>query len=261
MLKIFLTLLLLFPLTGKADDKVMLNSDNTIILRGVVDNASVLETMLELAAKSVKRGSDNYTLYLVLDSPGGSIAAGMDLIRFAKSIKNLKTISIFAASMASAIVEALPGERLAVEDATLMFHRASGRFGGTFGEGEVESQLKYAKSLVTKLETVNASRMKLSLKTYRKMVKDELWLFGNDNLTNNTVDKIVNVECTKELTDKRIKSVVRVIIFDVDVEHSGCPLIREPIAVGSENNDSTTIIIDDELNDFSKEYYNELRRN
>ena len=66
------------------------------------------------------------TIYIVVNSPGGSVTAGMKFITFANGIDNVKTITITAISMGSAIVEALPGERLIVPNATFMFHRAAG---------------------------------------------------------------------------------------------------------------------------------------
>lgn len=116
---------------------VLLRTDNTVYLQGEVSSRSMTDiqnNLLDLVLLRQKSGK-SYPIYLVLDSPGGSIVAGEDFIQFAKTLKNVETITFFAASMASAIVEALPGNRLVVESGTMMFHRAAGGFQGQFENG------------------------------------------------------------------------------------------------------------------------------
>lgn len=93
MLKFFIAVLLVFPLLGLAGEKVVLNKNNCVVLRGEVTDESVTKAQLELVSLVLNRGMSNYPLYLVLDSPGGSLDAGASFIQFAKTIKNLHTIT------------------------------------------------------------------------------------------------------------------------------------------------------------------------
>src|SRR5690349_6682828 len=103
-LNLLLPLLVLHFVPAKAET-IALNADNTVVIRDEITGMSMVKAQLQLAEQVVKRGTRAYPIYLVLDSPGGSIEAGFMFTQFAKTIPNLHTISIFSASMASAIVE------------------------------------------------------------------------------------------------------------------------------------------------------------
>lgn len=219
-------LIFLMPLLSRAEN-ISLNTNNSIAFRGEISDEQVSYFMEKLNELDSIRGTKDYPLYIVLDSPGGDIEAGLNFIQFARSIHNIKTITIFAASMASGIVEALPGERLITEMGTLMFHRAKGTFSGQFDTGEVESRLAYANQIVGLLENTNASRLGMSLKEYKAAVHNELWIFGFTSVFNNAADKVVSISCTKDLIDSKYEeqSAFSSVIY------SKCPLFR----VGKQN--------------------------
>lgn len=222
----FLTL----PATAQVPmrDKVVLSTTNTVMLRGVVDEASVQKAQLELVRAVVARGKATTPIYLVLDSPGGSIVDGQAFIEFAKTVPNLRTVSIFSASMASAIVEALPGERLITNNGMLMFHRASGGFQGQFEDGEVERRLGMAKRLVLHMENINARRMQMKLEIYKGLVKDELWLDAEQSIAYRAADRIVDIYCTKDLIDAKERVELQFFFFKATLVFSKCPLMRAP---------------------------------
>lgn len=198
--------------------EILLTTANTVNLRGEINEFSVLRTQEALAKLEAARGSKDYPIYLVIDSGGGSIHDGLSFIEFAKTIKNLHTINLFAASMASAIQQALPGKRIGLANSVSMFHRASGGFQGQFSDGEVESRLKFSKDMVALLETANASRLQMSLADYKVKIVNELWIVGADNLTQHALDEIDTIKCETSLMDKA--EVSGNTIF------SGCPLFR-----------------------------------
>lgn len=220
---------------ANAAQPILLGTANTVTLRGEINDESAQAAALELMHLSVQRGSQSYTIYLVLDTPGGSIAAGEDLIEVAKSIPNLKTVTIFAASMGSAIVQALPGERLMVDSGIQMFHRAAGRVGGQFETGELESRLEFYKKMVRKMEKRSADRMGMSLKLYKQKVKDEMWLISDEAIEGKAADKIVSLACTETLSAKKQVISMEIFIFKIDLEYSGCPLLRSPTPVAGQN--------------------------
>jgi ATP-dependent protease ClpP protease subunit len=204
---------------------VVLTPSNTVTFRGEVNYSSVAKAQIELAALNKQRGDKKYPIYLVLDSPGGSIQAGEDFIEFAKTFKNVKTVSLFAASMASAIAQALPGERLITKSGVMMFHRAAGTFQGQFEDGEIESQLAFWKDTVKSLEQRNADRMELSLSEYKKEVIHELWLRGQKVVDKKAADRVVTVQCSNELIEGT-EDVLTASFFGVSKDtFSKCPLI------------------------------------
>ncbi len=214
-------------------ETVKLGTANTVTLRGEITEQSAQTAALELIALDAARLGHRYPIYLVLDTPGGSIDAGENLIEVVKSIPDVRTITLFAASMGSSIVEALPGDRLITESGQLMFHRAKGQVGGQFETGELESRLDFYKKYVRRMEQRSADRMGLSLKTYKRKVKDELWLTAEDSLKSNAADRIVAVTCTRDLINRNQHLTAEVFIFKVNLDYSGCPILRTP-SVSSE---------------------------
>jgi ATP-dependent protease ClpP protease subunit len=196
-------------LPAKADmKKIVLNESNFCMLNEDVNVDSMRQLKICLVSQQLFRNSVKDPIYLIINSPGGSIYAGLDFIRFAKDIPNLHTVSIFAASMASAIVEALPGKRYAVEGSIMMFHRAKGAFSGQFADGEVEQRLKLWRQIVESMEITNATRIGISLKEYKDRVKDEYWVYGSDNVKLNIIDQEVKIVCDLKMNGERCPLVI-----------------------------------------------------
>ncbi len=211
---------------GAPNRVVTLRTDNTVVIRGEVSPASMADAEQRLIDIVLKRAK-NDTTYIVLDSPGGSIDSGEEFIQFAKLIPNVETISLFAASMASAIVEGLPGRRLVAENGTLMFHRAKGGLQGQFEDGEIETRLSYAKSIVRSMEVRSSARMSMTLDAYKSAVKDEYWLYGAGAVSKNAADEVIDVACSRQLIEQKDITTITIMgMFTLDVESSGCPLLK-----------------------------------
>lgn len=225
---------LCLPLTVQANERIVLNSANTVIMRGPISGASATAVQMELVKQVLKRGAKKYPIYLVLDSPGGSIEAGFMFVEFAKHIPNLHTISIFSASMASAIVESLSGDRLVTKNGTLMFHKAYAGIEGTVETGSLESFLSYIKKRVRALESTNAARMNLSLPKYKSLIANELWLDAEDSLRLKAADRAVDVVCTGELINATTQLNIMSLFGAVKMKFSGCPLFRVPFSVSED---------------------------
>lgn len=227
-MKFIVGLILALSTTAFAE-QIQLTTANTVTFRGAVGGTSVTQAQIDLQALVTARGDKKYKIYLVLDTPGGSVVAGDAFIQFAKTIRDLDTISIFAASMGSAIVEGIPGTRYITQNGVLMFHRARGQFQGQFETGEVESQLNFFKSVVRAFETINATRMGLSLEAYKEKVKDEFWVYGNDAVVAKAADKQIDIVCSDTLVNAREIVLVENMFGAAALEFSKCPLLRAPI--------------------------------
>lgn len=213
----------------KNNERVSLNTLNTVVFRGEVSGSSTTEVQLAISDLVEKRGNKTYPIYLVLDTPGGEIDSGLQFIEFAKTIDNLRTISIFAASMGAAMVEHLPGSRLITNNGTIMFHRAAGQLGGQFEVGELETRLSLAKEIVLGMERTNAERLGLGLNEYKAKIKDEYWAIGSRAVKEKVADKVVDIVCSQELIKSRISVTLESIFGTSELEFSGCPTFRFPI--------------------------------
>jgi ATP-dependent Clp protease, protease subunit len=228
---ILLILVLSTALAKEPVKEINLTEDNTVIIRGAIDEVSTTTAILEVYKLVWKRSLFSTSpIYLVLDSPGGSVSDGSALIESLKTIPHLKTITLFGASMAHAIAQALPGERYVLSNSEMMAHRAKGRFGGQFETGEVETRLNHWKKLIRKMEQTNADRIGVPLSEYKQKVINEWWEFGENLVSSGFADEVVTLSCSKALTEKEVKVTTQSMFGGVKVySFSGCPLLRSPI--------------------------------
>ena len=227
MKKIAATILMLTITASTALSKTLtLEPNNTIYINGAINPTSVSQAIQDIISLDDKRGTNKYALYIVLNSPGGSIMDGQDLIRFANTVENIHTVCIFCASMAHAIAQGVKGTRLATPDNIMMAHRARGGFSGQFEDGELESQLRLFKSVVRSMEQRNADRIGISLKTYKSKVANEWWSYAKESLDQNIVDVLVTLKCSKELINTKRQSTVMTPFGPMQgPEKSQCPLV------------------------------------
>ena len=163
-------------------EMITLTADNTVNLRGYINGISVGNALKNIG--KIRSKHPTSTIYLVIESPGGEIVTGENFIKAIKKDKNIKTITIKAASMASTIVESLPGERLMLANAEFLFHRGI--------------PIPVVKD-VEKFEGNNAKRIGMSLDAYRLKALYTWTITGKDNIRYNIADRIVEIRCDKSL--------------------------------------------------------------
>lgn len=211
------------------DVKVLLTVDNTISLNDSFYGESVAN--LTLKAKELDdRIKSNDPIYLVINSPGGSIEDGLELIQNLSSLRwPIKTITLFAASMGFQTVQGL-GERLITKNGTLMSHKAKGGFFGEF-PGQLDSRYSYYLKRVAEMEKVAVARTKgkHTLKSYRNLIENEFWCSGKDCIKGGFADRIVSeAVCDKSLSGTIDKVYDRFLfngkVVEILVTMDVCPL-------------------------------------
>lgn len=230
MSKLITTIMLFsFLAFGISAKTVKLTSQNTMSLNGQVTGESMNGLMLRLQELNKIETSD--PIYLVINSPGGSIYDGFDFIRFAETSKRpIHTVTIFAASMAFQIVEAL-GDRYVTSYSTLMSHKASGGFRGEF-PGQLDSRYAHVLSHLIEQDkhVVERTNGKQTLESYSQLIQNEYWANSSKSITDGFADEQVNVECDKSLEGTRTEE-INLGFFSVEAEFVKCPLITEPVSV------------------------------
>ena len=207
---------------------ITLESRNTVVFRGPVTTGSVSQVMLKL--KKVSRSiSKNTPIYLVIDSPGGSVFDGLAFLDFTKALpQKVYTVTLFGASMAFHMVQNLD-KRYITTSGTLMSHRARGGLRGQF-DGELESRYKMVKRALDYMDYKAAKRMGLRTKVYKKMIVNEYWVHGFDAVSENAADERVLIRCGKSLDGTEMVK-LRSFFGTINAKFSKCPLVKAPVAV------------------------------
>lgn len=224
MIKALLAALMLFGTVARAET-ITLTDKNSVVFRGVVTEESVSKAQLEFMDKC----KDGKRIYFVLDTPGGSVPDGNQLIDTIKGLDcNVQTVTIFAASMGFHFVQNLE-KRFITPNGTLMSHRATLGMRGEI-PGEFITRVTYFFKTLTRMDRVAGQRMGLSLKDYQFKIRDEYWVSGPDAVEDKAADEVVNVRCGDGM--QGIAEVPMFTIFGpVTVKFSKCPMITAPLGI------------------------------
>ena len=140
---------------GGLDDEVYqrLLRERIIFLGSVVEDSTanaIAAQMLLLSAEDSEKD-----IYLYINSPGGSVTAGMAIYDTMQYIKNdVATVAMgLAASMGQFLLCAgAPGKRYALPHARIMMHQPSGGIGGTASDIKIQAeQMAYTKKTLADL--------------------------------------------------------------------------------------------------------------
>lgn len=216
-----------------ADSGIVLNESNTITIDTHFTSrttSNVAQRALELSSKLRK----DEPLYLVIDSGGGGIQAGLEMISNLNSLNRpVHTICVFCASMAFQTIQGLSGDRILIPFGTMMSHKARGGFGGEF-PGQIDSRLSYYKRRLKMIDlvTVNRTNKIHTLESYEALYENEYWCDGVDCISQGFSDKISNISCDQSLSSTKIEE-LRIPVrgkyglstLVITFEKSQCPVI------------------------------------
>ena len=206
-------------------ETINLTSQNHVLLRGQVTPDSVATIITDILKLSAVL-PETQPIYLVIDSGGGSVFDGIDLLGVMEIIPQpIHTVSIFAFSMAYSISQR--GDKRYIAQRGIMGqHRAVGTFQGQFGFGEVEQRLKIMTKVILDLERYEADKMGISLPKFQMLIKDEMYVYYTDAIENKVADEQAKLTCSRKLLQGR-KKVKKCSMFGcVELDFSTCPLIR-----------------------------------
>lgn len=230
MLKLIFVLLASLPTFGQ--EIIHLTEENSVSFNKAVTASYVSAKQFEIAVKSGNLPKSK-PLYLVLNTPGGSVIDGLRFIDSLKALdRPIHTITIFAASMGYQIVQELD-RRFILPSGTLMSHR--GAVGGLSGQipGELNARLNHIQSLLERMNVVAAKRIGMSTVDYQASIVNELWSFGENAVKTNQADEVVLAQCSKELISKVVREKVSTPFGTFEVDFSSCPLITTPVSFAS----------------------------
>lgn len=242
---VILAVCALIPLSTQSSTKssdgkemVVLTSDNVIVLNDEVNGqtvSAVVEAAKKLDAKFSLLGSKK-PIYLFLNTPGGSIQAGLELIEQLQALNRpVHTVTLFAASMGFQIAQNL-GERYILKNGVLMSHRAHGGFEGSFG-GQSPSPIDGIYGLwlsrLNEMDEMTVSRTgnKQTMESYQKAYAPDMWRTGQQSVTEGYADKVVKVSCDKSLKGTTQHTAMYLGIIPIAYDLSECPMNTTPMNV------------------------------
>jgi ATP-dependent protease ClpP protease subunit len=187
----------------KATTRIVLTDMNTVNMNNYFEDATVAELLIRVKLLDNKVPA-NSPFYLVMNSGGGSITAGLEFIENLLALNRpVNTITLWSASMAFQTVQAL-GERYILDTGTLMSHKAKGGFSGEF-PGQLDSRYNFWLRKIETLDkkTVARTKGKHTVQSYNKLIENEYWCDGDDCLKQGFADQIAKVTCDHTLEGTR----------------------------------------------------------
>lgn len=214
--------------------KVTLTEDNTISLRtGFNDKTTA--NLVHKARQLDARLKSKDPIFLVLNSPGGSVSAGLNAIQNLRNMnRKIHTISLFSASMGFETVQST-GARLIPVDGTLMAHKGWFYWGGEY-PGQFDNRYAWMLRKAERMSkrVVARTKGKHTLKSYSALIENEYWCDGVDCIKQGLADYIVRPTCDKSLAGSYVEAVEQLLFFgfviEIKVEFPECPLNKGYLA-------------------------------
>lgn len=215
---------------------VVLTSKNLLVLNGEVNGESTSAVISK--AKDLCQGKmfgPKPTLNLFLNTPGGGIQPGLEMIEALKGTGcKINTITLFAASMGFQIVQNLD-DRLVLKNGTMMSHRAAGQMEGSFGgvhPSQMDSRYQFWLDRIRDLDeqTVSRTKGKQTYDSYIKEYDHELWLTGPKSVKEGYSDKVVLVRCDDSIQGTT-KHSIDFMGTQISYELDACPLNTAPLNI------------------------------
>lgn len=141
----------------------------------------------------------NQDITLYINSPGGSVSAGLAIFDTMEHIKpDVSTICVGMAASMGAFLLAMgaKGKRFALPNSRVMIHQPSGGFEGTAADIEIT-----AKEIIKIREKLNAMLADRSGQTVEKIASDsdrDYWMSADEAAKYGLVDKVITKTPTKQ---------------------------------------------------------------
>lgn len=164
-----------------------LTDGNFVLLYGpIADNGNKIAEAVKVASQKGE------PVYLLIDSPGGSVITGGAIISAMEaSPVPVNTVCLQLCASMGAMIHQYGTRRFTVNRSLLMFHDAAGGFEGPFQQ--VASRMNMINRFVNKMFANTAKRSGQQYKEFVSRIGSEVWVDGEDAVTQRYSDGIVNV--------------------------------------------------------------------
>ncbi len=170
----------------KSIANITLKEDNTVVVVGEIDSDSA-----RIAQEITQKAAHNKTLYVLINSPGGSVLDGALIVNAIQAAGNVTTVCQSLCASMAAIAFSYGKNRLMVDRSLLMFHAAAGGFQGTFPQ--IQNRFTIFNNFVNKFDFEIAKRNGMTLDQFLVKLNPELWLDSEDAVNQHYADGYVNL--------------------------------------------------------------------
>lgn len=134
----------------------------------------------------------NKPIFLLLDSPGGSVYDGnLVASQIEASKAPVYTVCMRLCASMAAYIHSFGHKRMSVDRSILMYHPASGGL-----RGQVPNMMSMGYSITRTISKLNANivnRSKISREEFERKVAYEIWIDAEDSLAQGLTDEIVSI--------------------------------------------------------------------
>lgn len=160
-------------------EKLNFNPNRVVILKDQISDIMVKQLQRELRDLDKSNGE----IVMIINSPGGSVVAGFELIQTMENLNNNLTCIVETRAFSMAALTAAYCTKLYVHKfATLMFHEANYQVGGS--QTQVRVLTERTEKYLDQLLGDTAEKMGITLPEFKKRIHDEWWI---------TVDEAVKI--------------------------------------------------------------------
>ena len=223
--KELLITLLLFSTTAlgalNTASNVVFIKEDTLQLRGEVSDSSVAPLIDAIEKSQVKE------MVMYVDSPGGSVTSGMDLVDAVtrNSIKLTCVVGKQAASAAFFILQLACHNRYVSDNSVLYQH--NWRVGLPLDTIETHLEtLRVTQILFDKIRKREAARLKITVAELLRRSNANWTLLGGDAVNQKAADKVVSLVCSPDIVAKYVDVTVTGSFGPMTVKKSLCPFIN-----------------------------------
>lgn len=174
-------------------DRLEMAPERTMVLEGVVTRGTTEPIIRKLVELDLDYDPENpEPAFLVLNTPGGSVVAGLSLINVmeATSIPITCVIDTKAYSM-GAIITLYCDKVYIHKFASLMYHEVQYTVSGT--DSTIESRVKFLRNSSIAVHEEVAKKLGLTTEEYYAKINKEWWLTAKEAIDAGIADGIVNV--------------------------------------------------------------------
>lgn len=216
---LLIVLFFLLSLPAFAKKTIYLHTKNTVPIYGAfLPNDSTF--LLAFKQAVLARGDKTYPIYIVVNSEGGSVFEGLDLVKEVMQHKNIHTITIRAYSMGAILVELLlDSKRYYHPTAEFLFHPMRHYIQGS----DSAQLLKYAQDMYKMESFVSRAviaRLNTGPENYFYNINNDKVIKGKDIVKHNIADEAVEIKCSQDAINQRVPYVRRMGILLTSL----CPL-------------------------------------